>query len=94
MTNTNYKEQLGKYFNNTYGHSVRYGELSVTGISTEREYECCVFVPNYDPTSLRDNEEHMSSNIFVKAKGTSRKKAEQAAAKVALQKLDVISNSL
>ena len=90
MTNTNYKEQLGKYFNNTYGHSVRYGELSVTGISTEREYVCCVFVPKYDPTSLGDNEEHLESNIFIKATGTSRKKAEQAAAKAALQKLDLI----
>jgi ribonuclease III len=90
MTNTNYKEQLGKYFNNTYGHSVRYGELSVTGISTEREYMCCVFVSNYDPTSLGNNEKHLESNIFVKATGTSRKKAEQAAAKEALLKLDLI----
>ena len=90
MTNTNYKEQLGKYFNNTYGHSARYGELSVTGISTEREYVCCVFVPNYDPSSLGDNEDHLASKIFVKATGTSRKKAEQAAAKEALLKLDLI----
>ena len=50
MTNTNYKEQLGKYFNENHGHSVRYGELLVTGISTEREHTCCVFVANYDPS--------------------------------------------
>ena len=90
MTNTNYKEQLGRYFNETHGHSVRYGELSVTGISTEREHTCCVFVPNYDPTKLEDGAKHKDENIFVTATGTSRKKAEQAAAKLALQELKII----
>tara|TARA_A100000164_G_C21815091_1_gene727449 strand:- start:60 stop:980 length:921 start_codon:yes stop_codon:yes gene_type:complete len=90
MTNTNYKEQLGRYFNETHGHSVRYGELSVTGISTEREHTCCVFVPNYDPTKLEDGCKHDESKIFVKATGTSRKKGEQASAKLALQKLNII----
>ena len=89
MTNTNYKDQLGRYFNETYGHSVRYGELLVTGISTEREHTCCVFAPNYDPSSLKNGEDHKEENIFVKATGTSRKKAEQAAAKLALQKLNI-----
>jgi ribonuclease III len=90
MTNTNYKEQLGRYFNETYGHSVRYGELLVTGISIEREHTCCVFAPNYDPTKLDAGKEHTEENIFVKATGTNRKKAEQAAAKAALQKLNLI----
>jgi dsRNA-specific ribonuclease len=90
MTNTNYKEQIGRYFNETYGHSVRYGELLVTGISTEREHTCCVFVPNYDPSKLENGKTHDESNIFVKATGTSRKKGEQAAAKMALQKLNLI----
>lgn len=90
MTNTNYKEQLGRYYNETFGHSVKYGELSVTGISTEREYECCVFAANYDPTKLQDGEQHDESNILVTATGTSRKKAEQAAAKLALQHFEVI----
>lgn len=90
MTNTNYKEQIGKYFNENYGHSVRYGELSVTGISTEREYECCVFAPYYDPSKLDNGDRHTEKDIFVKATGTSRKKAEQMAAKLALQKLEVI----
>lgn len=90
MTNTNYKEQLGRYFNETYGHSVRYGELLVTGISIEREHTCCVFAPHYDPSKLEDGDEHAKENIFVKATGTNRKKAEQAAAKAALQKLDLI----
>tara|TARA_B100000575_G_C23072276_1_gene617679 strand:- start:396 stop:1310 length:915 start_codon:yes stop_codon:yes gene_type:complete len=90
MTNTNYKEQLGRYFNETYKHPVRYGELLVTGISTEREHLCCVFVPNYDPTLLKDGEEHNEDNILVKATGTSRKKAEQAAAKLALIELGKI----
>jgi len=90
MTNTNYKEQLGRYFNETHGHSVRYGELEVTGISTEREHTCCVFVANYDPTKLENGQKHSEENIFVKATGTSKKKAEQAAAKAALQKLGII----
>ena len=90
MTNTNYKEQLGRYFNEKFGHSVIYGELSVTGISTEREYKCCVFAPNYDPTKLEDGEQHNEYNILVKAVGTSRKKAEQAAAKIALKHFNVI----
>jgi ribonuclease-3 len=90
MTNTNYKEQLGKYFNETHGHSVRYGELLVTGISIEREHTCCVFAPNYDPSKINDRKEHLEENIFVKATGTNRKKAEQAAAKAALQKLNLI----
>ena len=90
MTNTNYKEQLGRYFNENFGHSVKYGELSVTGISTEREYKCCVFAPNYDPTKLEDGEQHNEYNILVKAVGTSRKKAEQAAAKIALKHFNVI----
>ena len=90
MTNTNYKEQLGRYYNETFGHSVRYGELSVTGISTEREYECCVFVPNYDPSTLAKGASHQEESILVKAKGTSRKKAEQAAAKLALLHYGVI----
>ena len=90
MTNTNYKEQLGRYFNETYGHSVRYGELSVTGISVEREYECCVFAPKYDPSKLEDGRTHLDKHIFVRAFGTSRKKAEQMAAKLALQKLGKI----
>ena len=84
MTNTNYKEQIGKYFNDQFGHSVRYGELSVSGISTEREYECCVFVPKYDPSKLENGKNHSDDFILVKATGTSRKKAEQAAAKLAL----------
>ena len=90
MTNTNYKEQLGKYFNETHGHPARYGELSVSGISTEREYVCCVFTPKYDPKSIEDGETHNEENIMVKATGTSRKKAEQAAAKLALQELELI----
>ena len=91
MTNTNYKEQLGKYFNETHKHSVRYGELSVSGISIEREHVCCVFTPNYDPKPNADNGiNHKEEHIFVKATGTSRKKAEQAAAKAALVKLNLI----
>lgn len=90
MTNTNYKEQLGRYYNETFGHSVRYGELSVTGISTEREYECCVFVPNYDPSTLDSGATHQEEHILVRAKGTSRKKAEQTAAKLALLHYEVI----
>lgn len=90
MTNTNYKEQLGKYFNETHGHPARYGELSVSGISTEREYVCCVFAPKYDPKLLEEGQTHQEENIMVKATGTSRKKAEQAAAKLALQHLKLI----
>ena len=90
MTNTNYKEQLGKYFNESHGHPARYGELSVSGISTEREYVCCVFNPKYNPKSIEDGETHNEENIMVKATGTSRKKAEQAAAKLALQQLELI----
>ena len=90
MTNTNYKEQIGRHFNETYGHSVKYGELLVTGISTEREHTCCVFMPNYDPSKLEEGTTHKEENIMVKALGTSRKKAEQAAAKAALQKLNII----
>lgn len=90
MTNTNYKEQLGRYFNENFGHSVRYGELEVTGISTEREHTCCVFAPNYDPTTLENGQKHSDENILVKATGTSRKKAEQAAAKAALIQFGII----
>lgn len=93
LTNTNYKEQLGKYFNETHKHSVRYGELSVSGISTEREHVCCVFAPNYDPKIKEANNgpfNHNEEDIFTKATGTSRKKAEQAAAKAALVKLNLL----
>ena len=64
MTNTNYKKQLGRYFNETHGHSVRY-RLSVVGISTEREHTCCVFVPNYGLEQVEKMDVNTMNQIYL-----------------------------
>ena len=65
--NTNYKEQLMKYFKEKYKQLPRYAEISVEGTLNEKIYTMCV----YDP----------EGNILEKATGPSKKKAEQNAAK-------------
>ena len=74
--NTNYKEQLMKYFKGKYGILPRYGEISVEGTLNEKIYTMCV----YDP----------EGNILEKAIGSSKKKAEQNAAKQILYNVGIL----
>tara|TARA_B100001057_G_scaffold489615_1_gene576225 strand:+ start:1216 stop:2106 length:891 start_codon:yes stop_codon:yes gene_type:complete len=76
--NTNYKEQLMKFFKEKYGELPRYGQISVEGSQNERVYTMCV----YDP----------EGNILEKGVGQSKKKAEQKAAKNILVKEGIVDD--
>lgn len=76
--NTNYKEQLMKYFKEQYGQLPRYGEISVEGTLNEKVYTMCVFDPE--------------GNILEQAVGPSKKKAEQNAAKKILYNVGILCN--
>ena len=76
--NTNYKEQLMKFFKEKYGELPRYGQISVEGSQNERVYTMCV----YDP----------EGNILEQGVGQSKKKAEQKAAKNILVKEGIVDD--
>ena len=46
MINTNYKDQLNKYFSNTFQIQTTYKEISVEGPPNERIYKMCVLDEN------------------------------------------------
>ena len=71
MINTNYKDQLNKYFSDTFQIQTTYKEISVEGPPNERNYKTCVW---------------FNSNHFFEGEGRSKKKAEQQAAKNSLLK--------
>ena len=75
--NTNYKEQLMRFFKEKYEQLPRYGQISVEGTLNEKVYTMCV----YDP----------EGNILETGVGPSKKKAEQIAAKNILIKEGIVS---
>ena len=76
MINTNYKDQLNKYFSNTFQIQTTYKEISVEGPPNERIYKMCVLDQN--------------GQLLAEGEGRSKKKAEQQAAKNSLIKLGII----
>lgn len=77
MINTNYKDQLNKYFSNTFQIQTVYKEISIEGPPNERIYKMCVLDQN--------------GQLLAEGEGRSKKKAEQQAAKNSLLKLGIIS---
>ena len=73
MINTNYKDQLNKYFGNTFQIQTTYKEISVEGPPNERIYKMCVLDQN--------------GQTLAEGEGRSKKKAEQQAAKNSLLKI-------
>ena len=77
LQDTNYKEQLMRFFKEKYEQLPRYGQISVEGTLNEKVYTMCV----YDP----------EGNILETGVGPSKKKAEQIAAKNILIKEGIVS---
>ena len=53
MINTNYKDQLNKYFSDTFQIQTTYKEISVEGPPNERNYKTCVFGSKWETISRR-----------------------------------------
>ena len=77
LNDTNFKDQLLRYFQQTYQKTPKYKELLVEGPPHDRTFTMSV---------LDNNDE-----IIAEAKGKSKKKAEQLASKFALKKLGLIN---
>ena len=78
-TNTNYKDQISKYFKKTYECYPTYSETEIEEINNQK-----IFTVN-----IRDHE----GNILAEGNGTSKKRAEQSASKNALIKLGIIEDN-
>ena len=76
MNDYNYKDQLLRYFQQTYHQTPKYKELLVEGPPNDRQFTMCVL----------DTE----GEILTEGTGKSKKKAEQMASKNALIKFGVI----
>ena len=76
VKNTNYKEQLNKYFKKTYSSSIIFSEPFIEGGLNDKIYTVNVL--------------DMDSNIIGVGVGKSKKKAEQYACKNTLEKLGIM----
>ena len=77
LKNTNYKEQLSKYFNETYKCSIKFSEPEVDGGLNDRLYTVNVL--------------DLENNVIGVGIGKSKKKAEQYACKDSLIKLNSLT---
>ena len=75
MKNTNYKEQLNRYFQETYGCQIIFSEPTIDGGLSDKIYYVNILDKN--------------GNTIGKGLGKSKKKAEQNACKNALEKLGI-----
>lgn len=75
LNDYNFKDKLIKYFQNKYKQFPQFKEILVEGTHNERQYTVCIM----------DND----NNILAYGKNKTKKKAEQDAAKKAIEKLNI-----
>lgn len=78
-TNTNYKDQISKYFKKTFDAYPTYNEVDMEEINNQK-----IFTVN-----IKDHE----GKILAEGNGTSKKRAEQSASRNALIKLGIIEDN-
>ena len=89
LLNTNYKERIKRYFYDTFVINPRYSDVSVSGISNEREYKISIYKFNGNNDNYLTID-HTYLEILSTGIGTSKKKAEQNAAKNALEAFNLL----
>lgn len=78
LNDTNYKDQILRYYQHTFGHPPKYKEIMVDGIGRDRVFTMGILTSDGD--------------VLIQGSGKSKKKAEQEASKNALIHFNILSS--